>query len=108
MNAIPNRGPSEAVLLKAQRLVEENRVYLSRRHSNLAAVCGDTDHYEVWASEEGVQCECYADSAPRPVPRCSHAVAAMVAWWERDEAAVRPVDADEPASGFAALLAPAL
>lgn len=103
-------GPSETVLMKAARLVDENRVYLSRRHSNLAAVCGDTAHYEVWASEEGVQCECYADSAPRPVPRCSHAIAAMVAWYERDqaEAAVPRVATAAPAEGFAALLAGAL
>lgn len=72
-------------------------------------MCGDTDHYQVWASDDGVLCECYADSAPRPVPRCSHAVAAMVAWHERaeDEHPIIRADAPEP-SGFAALLAGAL
>lgn len=104
----PEHGPmtaSPAVLEKAARLVDENRVVLSRRARNCAVVAGDTGHYECWATPEGVTCECYQSTHPEG-RLCSHAVAAMVAWHERDlaEPTPPPVHQEKPAEGFAALI----
>ena len=95
---------SEAVLEKAARLVDDGRVVLSRRHRNAAMVCGDSGVYEVWAMPDGMTCECYHSTGEHV---CSHVVAAMVAFHERDQAEPHapPVHTDRP-RGFAALLGP--
>lgn len=97
---------SDTVLEKAARLLAENRVVLSRRNVNCAVVCGDTEHYEVWATPEGVTCECWHST--QPTHYCSHAVAAMVAWYERTQTTPfgpPSLIAEQPAPGsFAALL----
>lgn len=97
--------PTDTVLDKAARLLEENRVVLSRRVTNCAVVCGDTGNWHVWANEEGLTCECYGGTHPAG-HLCSHMVAAMVAWYERDhETPFGPPSRveDPPFTGFARL-----
>ena len=99
---------SASVLDKAARLLAENRVVLSRRVTNCAVVCGDTGNYHVWAEPAGVTCECYGGTGHHV---CAHAVAAMVAWYERDaEAPFGPPSRVEepPFTGFAAALKEAI
>lgn len=72
---------------KAVALIEQRRVFLSKpRQTPLgdvppgALVLGETDVYQVWFDEDGVVCECYAGCEPTHEPKCSHAMAAMIAW----------------------------
>lgn len=101
---------SPDVLDKAARLLEEHRVVLSRRVTNCAVVCGDTDAYHVWAESGGVTCECWGGATERE-HLCSHAVAAMVAWYERDTSTPFGPPSrveDPPFTGFAAIRKAAL
>ena len=100
---------SATVLDKASRLLAENRVVLSRRVTNCAVVCGDTGNYHVWAEPAGVTCECYGGTSRAHL--CAHAVAAMVAWYERDsETPFGPPSRVEepPFTGFSAALKAAI
>ena len=101
---------SSDVLDKAARLLDEHRVVLSRRVTNCAVVCGDTGNYHVWAEAAGITCECWGGATERE-HLCSHAVAAMVAWYERDtETPFGPPSKVEepPFTGFAAALKAAI
>ena len=78
--------PSASVAAKAQRLLDEHRVLLATRGGSAlvadrAFVGGDHDLYRVEARPGGVVCSCPAGREGR----CSHAVAAMVAWAEADQ-----------------------
>jgi hypothetical protein len=99
---------SDSVLDKAARLLDENRVVLSRRVTNCAVVCGDTGNYHVWAEPAGVTCECYGGTGEHV---CAHMIAAMVAWYERDSTTPfgPPSRVEEPPfTGFAAALKEAI
>lgn len=100
---------SDQVIEKAARLLEENRVVLSRRVTNCAVVCGDTGAWQVWAEPDGLTCECYGGTARDHY--CAHQVAAMVAWHERDTSTPfgPPSRVEEPPfTGFAAVRKAAL
>jgi hypothetical protein len=85
------RVPSPAVAAKAQRLLAQRRVLIASNdraalvsdHPS-AIVGGDSDLWRVEARPEGVWCECPAGANGNPVS-CSHKVAALVAWAEREE-----------------------
>ena len=66
---------------KALELVAENRVVLldGDPFGEHAIVAGHTDHYEVLAAHAGIVCDC-----PARIELCAHALAAMVAWAERE------------------------
>jgi hypothetical protein len=72
---------------KALRLFEENRAML-HRDGCAAFVAGDTATYLVRAFSDGLSCSCPAgreitNHREGGSPRCSHVVAAMIAWSER-------------------------
>ena len=76
---------SEATADKARLILDQRRVRLilpTRESPPGAVVLGETADYEIWFTDDGTSCDCYAgsDHAPLPEPRCSHAVAAMVLW----------------------------
>lgn len=77
---------SSSVAQRADELLADRRVRLATWHGGVVAgavILGRTDDYEVYFSPDGVQCTCRAGSDHGwTEPRCSHAVAAMVAWHE--------------------------
>ena len=84
-------GPRGA---KAQALLEAGRVLVIR--PDVALVCGATGWYRVRAWPGRVECSCEAK-----IELCSHAIAALVAWYEHHQEAVRqpqipPVSWSEP------------
>lgn len=74
---------TSAVAERAHQLLEENRVRLLRFEDGRpgAVVMGRTDDYYVVFTTVGVECECWPGLQDGEA-RCSHAVAALVAWEE--------------------------
>jgi hypothetical protein len=66
---------------KVHRLLEQRRVLLVAGRPDEALVIGDNGLHDVVAVPSGVACTCIASGGGR---LCSHALAAMVAWGERD------------------------
>lgn len=66
---------------RCHELLEQGRVHLWRDtpEMSVAVVAGRGGFYEVVATSDRVTCSCEAKGA-----RCSHILAAMCLWYERD------------------------